>query len=196
MARKVYGVGDSKQAIYGFRGSDTELMQAILGELPKLGGTKEVLPSSWRSRPELVKTVNAVFTHAFENSLPKEEVELKPERNESLAGSALTNWILGGKNVGQEASALAAGVQKLIDSAYVIFDKPNKMLRPVRYGDVAILSRSHDGVKALAAALSALGIPVATAQPGLLATPEATLALACLRRLNVPGDTVATAEIV
>lgn len=195
-ARKVYWVGDIKQAIYGFRGSDTELMQAILGELPKLGGTKEVLPSSWRSRPELVKTVNAVFTHAFENSLPKEEVELKPERNESLAGSALTNWILGGKNVGQEASALAAGVQKLIDSAYVIFDKPNKMLRPVRYGDVAILSRSHDGVKALAAALSALGIPVATAQPGLLATPEATLALACLRRLNDPGDTVATAEIV
>ena len=195
-AKKVYWVGDIKQAIYGFRGSDTELMQAILGELPKLGGTKEVLPSSWRSRPELVKTVNAVFTHAFGNSLLKEEVELKPERNESLTGSALANWILGGKNAGQEASALAAGVQKLIDSAYVIFDKPNKMLRPVRYGDVAILSRSHDGVKALAAALSVLGIPVATAQPGLLATPEATLALACLRRLNDPGDTVATAEIV
>ncbi|QLH52416.1 MAG: UvrD-helicase domain-containing protein [Candidatus Accumulibacter cognatus] len=195
-AKKVYWVGDIKQAIYGFRGSDTELMQAILGELPKLGGTKEFMSSSWRSRPDLVKTVNAVFTHAFENSLPKAEVELKPERNESLTGSALANWILGGKNAGQEASALAAGVQKLIDSGYVIFDKPNKGLRPVRFGDVAILSRSHDGVKTLAAALSTLGIPVATAQPGLLATPEAILALACLRRLNDPGDTVATAEIV
>ena len=32
-AKKVYWVGDIKQAIYGFRGSDTELMQAILGEL-------------------------------------------------------------------------------------------------------------------------------------------------------------------
>ena len=88
-AKKVYWVGDIKQAIYGFRGSDTELMQAILGELPKLGGTKEVMSSSWRSRPDLVKTVNAVFTHAFENSLPKAEVELKPERNESLTGSVL-----------------------------------------------------------------------------------------------------------
>jgi ATP-dependent exoDNAse (exonuclease V) beta subunit len=195
-AKKVYWVGDIKQAIYGFRGSDTELMQAILHALPEMGGTKEVLPSSWRSRPELVKTVNAIFTHAFENSLPREEVELKPERQEPLTGPALANWILGGKNAGLEASALASGVRKLIESGYTIHDKPNKALRPVRFGDVAILSRSHDGVKALAAALSALGIPVATAQPGLLATPEATLALACLRRLNDPGDTVASAEIV
>ena len=195
-AKKVYWVGDIKQAIYGFRGSDTELMQAILKALPDLGGTKAVLPSSWRSRPELVNTVNAVFTHAFANELPREEVELHPERKESLSGSALANWILGGKNAGLEASALASGVRKLIDSRYTIHDKANAVLRTVRFGDVAILSRSHEGVKTLAAALSAQGIPVATAQPGLLATPEATLTLACLRRLNDPGDTVATAEIV
>jgi ATP-dependent helicase/nuclease subunit A len=194
--KKVYWVGDIKQAIYGFRGSDTELMQAILKALPDLGGTKAVLPSSWRSRPGLVNTANAVFTHAFANELPREEVELHPERKEILSGSALANWILGGKNAGLEASALASGVRKLIDSRYAIHDKTNDVLRPVRFGDVAILSRSHEGVKTLAAALSAQGIPVATAQPGLLATPEAILALACLRRLNDPGDTVATAEIV
>lgn len=195
-AKRVYWVGDIKQAIYGFRGSDTELMQAILKALPDLGGTKEILPSSWRSRPELVKTVNAVFTHAFESSLAKEEVELKPERIEPLPSPALANWILGGKNAGLEATALASGVRQLIDSGYTIFDKPTQSLRPVRFGDVAILSRSHDGVESLAAALSALGIPVATAQPGLLATPEATLSMACLRRLNDPADTLATAEIV
>lgn len=195
-AKKVYWVGDIKQAIYGFRGSDTELMQAIIQALPGLGGTKEVLPSSWRSRPELVKIVNAVFSHAFENSLPKEEVELKAERKASLSGPALANWILGGKNAGLEASALASGVHKLVASGYTVHDKPSDTLRPVRFGDVAILSRSNDGVKALAAALSAQGIPVATAQPGLLATPEATLALACLRRLIDAGDTVASAQIV
>lgn len=32
-----YGVGDIKQAIYGFRGSDSALMQAILKSLPQLG---------------------------------------------------------------------------------------------------------------------------------------------------------------
>lgn len=195
-AKKVYWVGDIKQAIYGFRGSDTALMQAILKALPDIGGVKEVLPSSWRSRSELVKTINAVFTRAFEGSLAKEEVELSSERTDPLPGPALANWILGGKNAELEASALASGVRQLIESGYTIYDKLNKLARPVRFGDVAILSRSNDGVGSLAMALSAQGIPVATAQAGLLATPEVTLAMACLRRLNDPADTVATAEIV
>ena len=195
-AKKVYWVGDIKQAIYGFRGSDTELMQAILKALPDMGGIKEVLPSSWRSRPELVKAVNAVFTHAFKDTLAREEVELSPERTDPLPDPALANWILGGTKAEQEASALASGVRQLIDSGYSIYDKSSKSPRPVRFGDVAILSRSNDGVDALAGALSAQGIPVATAQAGLLATPEATLAMACLRRLNDPADTLATAEIV
>jgi ATP-dependent exoDNAse (exonuclease V) beta subunit len=37
---------------------------------------------------------------------------------------------------------------------------------------------------------------VTLAQPGLLATPEARLALACLRRLADPSDTLAAAEVV
>src|SRR5690606_31188311 len=108
----------------------------------------------------------------------------------------LANWVLAGRNAGQEASALASGDRQLIDSGYVVYDKQAQSLRPARFGDIAILSRSHDGVDALAAALFAQGIPVVTAQAGLLATPEATLALACLRRLNDPADTLATAEIV
>src|SRR5690606_1233807 len=174
-AKRVYWVGDIKQAIYGFRGSDTALMQAIITALPDLGGSKEVLPSSWRSRPELVKVVNALFTHAFADSLAREEVELRVERTEPLPGPGLANWVLAGRNAGQEASALASGVRQLIDSGYVVYDKQAQSLRPARFGDIAILSRSHDGVDALAAALSAQGIPVATAQAGLLATPEATL---------------------
>lgn len=195
-AKRVYWVGDIKQAIYGFRGSDTELMRSILKALPALGGTKEILPSSWRSRPELVEIVNAAFSNAFSGSLSKEEVELTPTRKDVLSGPCLANWILGGKNASQDASALAAGIRRLVDSGYIIYDKSADASRPVRYGDVAILSRFNDGVKNLAEALSAQGIPVATSQPGLLATPEATLALACLRRLNDAGDTIATAEIV
>jgi ATP-dependent exoDNAse (exonuclease V) beta subunit len=195
-AKTVYWVGDIKQAIYGFRGSDTELMQAILKTLPILGGRKEVLPFSWRSRPELVRIVNAVFSQAFANTLPREEVELKPERSEAMDGPVIANWLLGGKNGDDDASALAAGVKRLVASERVIHDKLGGCLRSLRYGDIAVLSRSHDGVKALSAALAAQNIPVATARSGLLKTPEATLAMACLRRLNDPGDTVATAEIV
>jgi ATP-dependent exoDNAse (exonuclease V) beta subunit len=42
-----------------------------------------------------------------------------------------------------------------------------------------------------------MGIPATAAdQPGLLATPEAVLLLACLRRLHDANDTLATAEII
>lgn len=195
-AKRVYWVGDVKQAIYGFRGSDAAFMQSILAALPALGGQKEVLPASWRSRPELVKLVNAVFSHAFADTLTRDEVVLKPTREADLSGAAVANWLLGGKNIGEEGSALAAGVRRLVDSGYRVHDKAQKVTRPVRYGDVAILAASHERVRSWVEALSAQGIPVATAQPGLLATPEATLALACLRRLNDPGDTIASAEIV
>lgn len=195
-ARKVYWVGDIKQAIYGFRGSDTELMQKILESLPELGGVKDVLPNSWRSRSELVQVVNDVFAGAFANTLAHEDVVLEPKRLDPLPGAALANWVLEGKNGGEEDSALAAGVHDLIASQYLVLDKASKQLRPARYGDVAILSRSKEGVKSIAAALSAQGIPVAVAQPGLMTTPESVLALACLRRLNDHSDTVATAEIV
>ncbi|MFJ3107362.1 UvrD-helicase domain-containing protein [Pseudomonas putida] len=93
IAKRVYWVGDIKQAIYGFRGSDCALMQAILGALPGMGGVKEVLPKSWRSRPELVELTNEVFTQAFSNSLSADEVRLTPTRQDPLGGPAFANWI-------------------------------------------------------------------------------------------------------
>lgn len=195
-AKAIYWVGDIKQAIYGFRGSDTELMEAILKSLSGLGGSKEILGSSWRSREPLVQIVNEVFSSAFDGTLALEEIELKAERKEFSGDLAVANWIMGGKNKGQEVSALASGIKKLVDTNYKIFDKELKIVRPVTFGDIAILCRSNDGVKDVSAGLHIFGIPTATAQPGLLATPEAILALACLRRLNDPSDTIATAEIV
>jgi len=195
-AREIYWVGDIKQAIYGFRGSDTELMEAILRALPALGGDKEILGSSWRSRPPLVRLVNEVFIKAFENTLESDEVELKAERKDVLKGAAIGNWILGGKNKGQEISSLAAGILRLIGSRQAIFDKDAKISRPVRYGDIAILARKNDDVILIASELRAFGIPSATSQPGLLSTPEGVLSMACLRRLNDKSDTIATAEIL
>ena len=195
-AKAVYWVGDVKQAIYGFRGSDTALMQEILKALPTLGGAQEVLPSSWRSRPELVSVVNEAFRHAFANTLARDEIELTPTRTDKLPGAPVANWLLGGRNVGEEANALAVGIRRLVQSRYQVIDKGAANTRDVRYGDIAVLSRSHEGVKAVSAALAAQAVPCATSQPGLLATPETTLALACLRRVIDPSDTIATAEIL
>ncbi|WP_369989581.1 UvrD-helicase domain-containing protein [Pseudomonas xanthosomatis] len=195
-AKRVYWVGDIKQAIYGFRGSDCALMQAILNALPDLGGEKQVLPNSWRSRPELVELANEVFSHAFSNTLPPEEVRLLPTREDQLPGPAFANWLLDGNNAELQVGALAEGIGQLVKSRHQVFDKATKEIRDVRLGDITVLCYSHSNVAKVAAALAAAGMPCSTAQPGLLATAEATLALACLRRLNDPADTLATAQIV
>ncbi|SFP71764.1 ATP-dependent exoDNAse (exonuclease V) beta subunit (contains helicase and exonuclease domains) [Nitrosomonas cryotolerans] len=194
-AKKTYWVGDIKQAIYGFRGSDTTLMQAILDALPTLHGDKTVLDKSWRAREPLVKLVNAVFTPAFANTLRPEEIQLAAERKESLTGAAFANWKLDGSNIDKRNSALVTGVKQLLASGYVVFDKSTQKNRAIHYRDIAILSRSNDNASKIAAILRTQGVPAAILQAGLLNTPEAVLAIACLRRLNDPADTVASAEI-
>lgn len=196
LARQVYWVGDVKQAIYGFRGSDTALMEAVLSALPAMGGDTETLGRSFRSRPALVRLSNAVFVPAFAPALGAEAVRLTPAREERHEEPAFANWILGGCNKGEDLRALAAGIRRLVARGVRIEDPTTKALRPVRYADIAILVRSNETVSAAATALGSARIPAATGEPGLLETPEAVLALACLRRLNDPADTLATAEIL
>ena len=88
------------------------------------------------------------------------------------------------------------GVDELVASGYTVVDKFTDSPRPVRYEDIAVLARMNVTVKQLADAMSAIGIPVQIDRTGLLSTPEACLALACLRRMADPTDTLATAEII
>lgn len=196
LAKHTYWVGDIKQAIYGFRGSDTELMQGVVAALPAMQGVKSILGDSWRSRPPLVHLVNEVFVPAFSGSLSAEEVQLYPQRQEVAQAPALCRWMLGGKNVGEISTSLAVGVQQLLSSGFHVPDKGHGGLRAIQARDIAILCRSNDTVTRTAASLRQAGVAAATAQSGLLSTPEATLAMACLRRLNDPSDTVATVEIL
>jgi ATP-dependent exoDNAse (exonuclease V) beta subunit len=195
-ARETIWVGDIKQAIYGFRGSDTALMEAVLQAVRGWGHEPEILGDSWRSRPELVRLVNGIFTTAFANSMEAKAIRLKAKREEVLEGPVFGNWLLCGKNKGQEAVALASGIQMLLASGTQVLDPETRTARPLRRGDITILCRLNGNVQEIAGSLRAAGIPTATAQPGLLATPEAVLAMACLRRLNDTSDTIASAEIM
>lgn len=194
-AKQVVWVGDIKQAIYGFRGSDTKLMQQVLQALPELGGSKEVLAHSWRSRPSLVYFVNDVFGSAF-SGIERADVVLEPERIEFEGTPAIADWLLQGSNQAATQAALTEGIARLIQQKPVVVDAKTGLQRPLRLSDIAILVRMNSRVTEIAQGLRAAGIPSATRQPGLLKQPEAVLAVACLRRLNDERDSLATAEIV
>jgi ATP-dependent helicase/nuclease subunit A len=191
-AKKTYWVGDPKQSIYGFRGSDPALMMQV----KSVAESHESLDKSWRTIPPLVNMVNTAFIQAFDGQFTEPEVRLHPERTDQLTEQpAFMHWLLEG-NQSLQHQAMASAIQELMLKSYQVVDKDSKQPRALRYGDIAILTRMNDKVTEIVSALAQANIPATTSQAGLLETPEAVLALACLRRLNNPFDTLATAEIL
>lgn len=195
LAGQVIWVGDIKQSIYGFRGADPMLMEAVIQHVTAGGRPPEILPKSWRSTPELVSYINQLFTPAFAGSLQPDQVALQSARESVNDEPAVECWRLQGRNKADRALALATGIDKLLASGRTVRDKHSARHRALRCGDIAILCRTHSNLDEIAAALAALQLPIRYQRQGLLSTPEGCLALACLRRLIDPLDTLASAEI-
>src|SRR5439155_10855809 len=96
----------------------------------------------------------------------------------------------------QFATALAERVAGWFNASGRLRIMHGGQLRPLALRDIAILCRTNTDAAQIAKALSTRGLPVSLAESGLLATPEGRLAIACLRRLADPSDTLATAEII
>ncbi|MDP1740964.1 exodeoxyribonuclease V subunit beta [Polaromonas sp.] len=197
LAKASVWVGDQKQAIYGFRGTDSSLIQQILSSVREWGGTLGApLTQSWRSTAPLVELANQVFVPAFAPAAPA-DITLTAQRP-ALEGPNLLNWsfVLPKGKRALDVTALGPAVTQLLDRGLQIQDKVTGEPRPLRPDDVAILCRSNKTVRDAVAALGRWGIPAAAESPGLLDTPECQLVLACLRRMHDPEDTVASALIV
>ena len=204
IAKNSIWVGDPKQSIYGFRGAEPRLMQAIIEHI----GVKDedILKDSWRSRPDIVNATNAIFTKAFKN-LPTEQVALNPMRKDaSLQTDALIHWQFTFDNGGdtrkrQPASpwtenCMAESLRVFLERQPMIVPKGEKDCRAARPGDVAILCRTNDQCKSVAEALHRMGLKAAISRTGLLETAEAKLIFAVLRYLLNKHDSLSVAEIL
>ncbi|EED33610.1 ATP-dependent exoDNAse (exonuclease V) beta subunit [gamma proteobacterium NOR5-3] len=196
LADNVIWVGDLKQSVYGFRGADPALMQAVIDGVTTGGNEPTVLDKSYRSQPALVNYTNALFVPAFAHKLPAHQVELAPALSQLSTAPAVESWQLAkGKKVDHYA-AVAEGISQLLSEGREVVDKETKQLRSLLPADVAVLCKTNADLADMAMALSQRGIPAAYKRAGLLATPEAVLTLACLRRLVSQEDSLATAEII
>ncbi|MGM0575197.1 MAG: UvrD-helicase domain-containing protein [Myxococcota bacterium] len=209
LAGRAVWVGDRKQAIYGFQGSDPDLMSAAMDDA-LAGNDPTVLSRSWRSRPPLVDLVSEGFARALApHGFPEEQVRLTaavddlPEVADDHVAEA---WVCGADKVtGPDGEAtkphrwqaVAEGVEALLaeGGAVRVRGADGFEATPLRPRHVAVLVRTHAHGQGVADALHARGIPVSVALTGLTTTAEGVLARAGLALLADPSDGVAAVEV-
>jgi ATP-dependent helicase/nuclease subunit A len=218
LAKQSVWVGDAKQAIYGFRGTDPALMDAAIESLSNpsrdpdlvaaamdtLAGRSpvETLSESYRSRPALVDLTNAIFSVAFarQQGMSKKHVKVAPTRIESPElGPAVSHWPLssqGRMNKEVLAQAVAAGTRDLLATLPGVWDRDTDRNRPAVARDIAILCRTNDQCLHVSEALGQLGIASVVARVGLLRSAEVQVIVAGLRLWVDPQDWLAAATLV
>ena len=171
-------VGDKKQAIYRFRGSDTELTSAVADSI----ANNTPLEYSYRSSEPLVKFSNAIFTRVF-SSMPAREVELRmPLENGNThihpAPLRLCSW--------KTNEELARYIQQfiLIEQAHGLQPK-----------DIAVLARYNEELDDLATALRVLDVPVCREAPDIMESRVGRLMKSLLTLVLKPHNQLARAEV-
>lgn len=203
LAPRSVWVGDQKQAIYGFRGTDPSLMDTVVETLTRANGTAlDMLRQSWRSRANLVRLSSEVFATAFvTQGIPPERVRLEPSpvtpEHDEL-GACVEVWRLQNASRAKqpEIDALVRGVGDLLaDEATLVRDRSSGETRRAEMRDVAVLCRRNRDAVRVADALEAAGFDAVIGRPGLMATLEARVVLAALRLWVNKHDRFAATEL-
>ena len=173
-----YWVGDYKQAIYGFRGSDITLTKAIVDRVATGadGCETTTLDTSYRSLPDIVEVCNDTFEKTFSGTLNAQHVRLKQHRKNSEQVSSLRFWDV--SQPGTLAPQIAALIQEGVAPA-----------------DIAVLGRSNEGVDTIAESLTSLGIPVCRSNMPVSASRSSLLVPALLSIVESPRNTLAKAQV-
>jgi len=206
-------VGDPKQAIYGFRGSDSRFIAQILSRfdfsddgtpVEKQGGEMlgtDQLLQSWRSRPSLVDFSNRIFLKPFQTSgLKDKQITLEahhtPKTDTMGDEQALYIWRTATDKTADRAQMLAAQIKRLLDSGCKVHHKEcDKETSMITYRDIAVLCFSNEECNRVASILRQLGLPASCEETNLMQCLEVYLLKTLLLFVQHPSDKMLRAEL-
>lgn len=168
-------VGDPNQAIYGFRGTDSKLINHVVKDVEK----NPPLKNSYRSRKSLVDTFNKVFA---QKGLFSEMTELSAVRKDKEGmQKSVQRWYFQDKSEKDYTDNIARHIKAIVESRkYQVEDKDSKQLRDLEYNDIAILCRRNTEINTIAKSLRAESIPVYAPEKDIIDNAEVQLLLSLL----------------
>lgn len=194
---KSFWVGDRKQAIYGFRGSDSSLITNLLNaHFATLGTdvdrfnpglTNEIIDTSYRSIRSLVELSNAVFEKSFAQGVPSEIIDkvplrvhrVQPDKDDGNIAKPVQHWHCDSED------ALANKVADILNGTASefpgVYDDGEIWRTTIKPSDIAILSRTGSDCDKVAEALRKKGIPVSSPETSILDKAEVKLVFALLK---------------
>ncbi len=165
MLPTLFVVGDEKQSIYRFREANYRLIENVRVKMERNipPESREILTlhRNFRSTPEIIETVNQVFSGLWEGSYQPSEAD----RTRHKGSVRLMELLLRGPGEGTtapaEAAVLAQEIKKVVEQRSVIYEKDGSdwKTRSAGFGDCAALIQSRTKLKEYEAALQAEGIP-------------------------------------
>lgn len=173
-----YWVGDFKQAIYGFRGSDIALTKAVVDSVSKKenGCDTDTLDTSWRSLPDIVELNNDVFRKTFADILEEKNICLKQHRKNDNYEESLRYF------VNSDEYGVAEHVLKLLN-------------RGVKPNEIAVLARTNATLSEVASQLKQYEIPSSREDTPITDSYTYTLTSSLLRIVGSTKDKLAKATV-
>ncbi len=211
----LFCVGDVKQSIYGWRGSEPAIIEGLPDELP--GIEIRPLDRSYRSSPIVIDTVNLVFDALVEHliSLPGSDsldrslvLEAAKGFGRAFQSHDTARTELEGYCVLMSKEASASGQSRQEDSGEnggpeEVLPESSRAVRLIkelhhRYPEleIGVLFRKRNAMPPLLAGLRREGIPVSEeAGNPLDLAPGVRAILSLLRLADHPGDTAAAFHV-
>ena len=165
---KLFIVGDPKQSIYRFRKADIEIYERVKERIAESGAALSIV-ENFRSVPGIIEWVNETFSGIMQSPggarfQPRYEA-IHPHREGTGAPVVLFDLELEGEDSNapgirkREGEAVARLIHRLLEDGMSVMDARSRTMRPIRFGDIAVIYPGTTGIDHYEEPLRAENIP-------------------------------------